>query len=354
MGGKNSSANEHSVIRRDIFKEGKKKMMFQFKSYIEYLNSIPTINNIVREAIDNINKDKVLVFKKVYHYPLYYQTKFYAYLGNDISRDMLFAIAMEFYKKIRILFPEEDFRLDIKNEFSKISFPLLCKYCCNEYNSNDELSEITDKIIKRINFFIDEFPFKLNFLFSIIKSKQIYVFAFDKYLHLNFYIEPSSSIHKYKKYKISYIDYVTYIFFIIEHILPFLVQKFNFNQAINITIDFNKKVLDTELITFILSYFDRMYPHTLHIINLVNFQIDSLQNNITFISEIENIDFFRVLVFHNENYKKNLISTVNPNCLPINYGGYHSLNSYFKNIINCNSIEQFIQLTIENILINPV
>ena len=351
MGNKSLSSNEQSAIQGDIFTEGRKKILFHFKSYKEYSNSIPTINTIVNDAIDNINKGKRLLLKKVPHY----QNKFYDYLGSDISREMLFEIAIELDKKIRILFPEEDNRIDIKNEFSKINYPLLCKYCCNEYNSDDELCAITDRIIKRINFFIDEFPFKLNFLFSIIKSKKIYVFAYDKYLHLNFYIEPfSTHSHYYIQYKMSYIDYMTYIFFLIEHILPSLIHKFNFNPAINITIDFHSKDIDTELITFILSYFDRLYPHTIHSINLVNFNIDSLQNNITFISDIENIDFFRVLLFHNENYKMNLISSVNPNCLPINYGGYHSLHSYFNSIIKCNSIEQFIQLTIDNILINPV
>ena len=162
MGNKSLSSNEQSAIQGDIFTEGRKKILFHFKSYKEYSNSIPTINTIVNDAIDNINKGKRLLLKKVPHY----QTKFYDYLGSDISREMLFEIAIELDKKIRILFPEEDNRIDIKNEFSKINYPLLCKYYCNEYNSNDELCAITDRIIKRINFFIDEFPFKLNSLVS--------------------------------------------------------------------------------------------------------------------------------------------------------------------------------------------
>ena len=49
MGNKSLSSNEQSAIQGDIFTEGRKKILFHFKSYKEYSNSIPTINTIVKE-----------------------------------------------------------------------------------------------------------------------------------------------------------------------------------------------------------------------------------------------------------------------------------------------------------------
>ena len=75
MGNKSLASNEQSAIQGDIFTEGRKKILFRFKSYKEYSNSIPTINTIVNDAIDNINKGKRLLLTKVPHY----QNKFYDY-----------------------------------------------------------------------------------------------------------------------------------------------------------------------------------------------------------------------------------------------------------------------------------
>ena len=65
MGNKSLSSNEQSAIQGDIFTEGRKKILFHFKSYKEYSNSIPTINTIVNDAIDNINKGKLGIQTKL-------------------------------------------------------------------------------------------------------------------------------------------------------------------------------------------------------------------------------------------------------------------------------------------------
>ena len=80
-----------------------------------------------------------------------------------------------------------------------------------------------------------------------------------------------------------------------------------------------------------------------------------MRKNITFRNEIDNIDYFRNLIFHNESYQFQLIKENYINCLPIEYGGYHSIENYkgltIEEIENF-KLDDFIFHTLSMILIN--
>ena len=150
-------------------------------------------------------------------------------------------------------------------------------------------------------------------------------------------------------------DYITYIFFIIVHVLPYLKEKFKFSDLINLTINFAGQEANTELINYIMNSFNKYFPLGLGKVNIVNFRVDSLRKNITFRNEIDNIDYFRNLIFHNESYQFQLIKENYINCLPIEYGGYHSIENYkgltIEEIENF-KLDDFIFHTLSMILIN--
>lgn len=329
-----------------------------FTSYLEYTQTLPKIAELISSYIDDIiYKNHFTLVKPLnqINSSLYENDEFI------LSKDKLFEASMEIYQKINIVYNDTESRNKIRNELNKITFNLISKYIFIVYKSNnindsnqdsendiDDISIISDYIIKRINFFIEEFPFTLYKLISIIRSKKIYVFAYDKSYHINFYI----STHK--SSTITHFDYITYIFFINECILPLLISKLHFNQSINLIINFNHDEIDTELICFLLSYLDRMYPMIINLIHIVNYDIESLKRNKVFIEDIEYYDSLKVLMFHNDNYKKNLIKNINPNCLPLEYGGYHSMYNYYKDIDQAKSISDYLLLTIKNILVNSI
>ena len=81
-----------------------------------------------------------------------------------------------------------------KQELSKINYNLFARYLAYEFDEEQEdTSLIVQKVIKRINFFSEEFPFKLKKLDKIIKSGKIFCFGYDLNARLTFYIKPFSS-----------------------------------------------------------------------------------------------------------------------------------------------------------------
>ena len=145
-------------------------------------------------------------------------------------------------------------------------------------------------------------------------------------------------------------DYITYIFFIIEYVLPLFKEKFLFSELVNVIINFGGREADTEMISYIMTYFTNLYPLGLGKVHVVNFKAEILKKNKTFQPELDHFDYFRNLVFHNESYQFQLLKETNINCLPISYGGYHSLSGYV--IENDFKLEDFIKYTLSMILVN--
>ena len=80
-----------------------------------------------------------------------------------------------------------------------------------------------------------------------------------------------------------------------------------------------------------------------------------MKKNRTFRKEIDNIDYFRNLVLHNESFQFNLIKEIDINLLPIEYGGYHSLISFYEiqqSEFEGFKLEDFIYVILSMILIN--
>jgi hypothetical protein len=365
------------------------KNCFNFKNYQQYFELISLFNDKLKETVTKIiyiNKFKPPKIVDINSNFFYYE------FLDDLNYNKLFDVAMFVYQKIGIVYGSS--QNYPKQELSKINFGLISKYRAYDYGNDDELSVITEKIIKRINFFSEEFPFKLKNLKKIFLSKKIYVFAYDKNLRLNFYLEPkntedennviglekntelkedyfyfkdiinnNNNLNNFnnlnKKYKndifLMNSDYITYIFFIIVHVLPYLKEKFKFSDLINLTINFGGQEANTELINYIMTSFNKYFPLGLGKVNIVNFRVDSLRKNITFRNEIDNIDYFRNLIFHNESYQFQLIKENYINCLPIEYGGYHSIENYkgltIEEIENF-KLDDFIYHTLSMILIN--
>ncbi len=351
---------------------------FSFKSYTEYFEMTLIFNRLLKEIISKVTLiNKFIPPKKINKDGNFY---YYEYL-EELNNNKLFDVAMCVYQKIGNVYGSS--QNYPKQELSKLTFGLIAKYRAYDYGTDDDLPIITEKIIKRINFFSEDFPFKLKNLKDIFFSKKIFVFGYDRNLRLNFYIEPNEKISDdnilgiqnnkelnedyfyFKKnkniikkkliYNLHHSDYITYIFFIIEHILPLLIEKFHFSNLVNLIINFRGQDANTELINYILTSFNNYYPLGLCKVHIVNFQVDSLRKNRTFRNEIDNIDYFRNLVLHNESFQFNLVKLIDINLLPIEYGGYHSLISFYDiqpNEIEGFKLEDFIFVILSMILIN--
>ncbi len=180
-----------------------------------------------------------------------------------------------------------------KQELAKIDFSLISRYLAYEIYSDTENQQIdTDnigkKIIQRINFFSEEFPFKIIKLEKIIQSKKIFVFGYDTHSRITFYIKPN---HYFKNdITLEKIDYVIYIFFIIEHVLPILKEKYNFMDEINMVIDFNNGEGETDLTSFIMHFLNSYYPMILGKLHVIEFNIKAVRNNKLFVQDMRKMN----------------------------------------------------------------
>lgn len=170
---------------------------------------------------------------------------------------------------------------------------MISRYLAYEIDDEDDSGNITKKIIKRINFFSEEFPFKISKIEKIITSRKIYAFGYDIYKRITFYIKPYLNGY----FSLEKIDYIIYIFFIIENLIPTLKEKYSFSDQINIVIDFENNDADTELIRFLMYYFNCYYPMILGKFHVINFQLETLKKNLSFKNELVDLDFFRVFFY---------------------------------------------------------
>lgn len=246
------------------------------------------------------------------------ETSYFQYLDPDLSMEKLFNLSMSIYHRIGLVYGNT---LSYpKEELEKIKFPLLAKYIAYNYEPEDEVSSISDKLIKRMNFLTEEFPLKFNQIINIIKNQCGYVYGYDSELNLNFYIE-----HFKVGYlnSISYIDYIIYLMFVVEIVYPSLQKdEKKFNDKINIILNFNGEEPNTELITVLLNYLDIFSPLIINKMHIVNYDVKKLKGNLTFRENLEKIDFFGVMYFHNnKNYNEILSKSIKPELLPASLGG---------------------------------
>ena len=259
-----------------------------FKDYNDYFKMTVVINEILTK-----NLPKIIIennFKCPKRVKKDSEFFYYEYM-NDVDQAKLFDISMCVYQKIISIYKSS--QNYPKQEIAKISYGLISRYQTFFSGEEDELNLITEKIIKRINYFSEEFPKKLKNLKKIFLSRKIYLFAYDRNLKINIYIEPfnetilknyekdedekekansflkdtnyyyhkldcNSTIKSEKNKDCDLInsDYITYIFFIKELIIPFLKEKYNFSSLLNITINFGGKDVNTELIQYIMTSFN--------------------------------------------------------------------------------------------------
>lgn len=158
-----------------------------FKNYQDYYNTMQILKDTIKDTISNIiTLSKFKCPKKINPESSY---EYFEYMGN-INIKSLTTFAYSIYQKIGEIYKENiPFP---KEELSKINYSLISKYKAYENQLEDEEYAgkfVIDKIIRRINFFTEEFPFKLKNLDKIILSKKIYCFGYDRNLRINIYLE---------------------------------------------------------------------------------------------------------------------------------------------------------------------
>lgn len=280
--------------------------------------------------------------------------------------------------------------INLSNKLSKASFTVPKRSIIRSINN--EIDEIVSKIIKRLNFFSDEIPYKLNKIEKIIKLKKIFAFGYDNYNRINFYIRPNftdTSIYDISTNSTSYnrnindlnkknsidsynnnyfgsfsnkslskfapggnvnFDYILFIFFIIEFFLPILKENFNFSQDVNVFIDFNYSTIDSELIIMILHYFSTMYPMLLNRVVITNYIIEDNNVHESFVKQIEKEDLLKVVLFTDEIIKLKIVSYTSPNCVPVEYGGYYYLDFHLLDE-KIRSIDELIEWILSCLLV---
>lgn len=276
---------------------------------------------------------------------------------SNFSLDKLFNIMQTLYYKINTIYSNS--YCFSRQELGKVSFDLISRYLSYEDNFiSDEIenSIVADKIIKRLNFFTEEFPLKLKSLDKILRSKKIHILGYDSNYRLTFYIYPNSaealddySKSKNRDRKLTNIDYITYIFFVIEFILPSLIELYKFSDEINVYIDFNNKAIDPELIRIILHYFNQIYPLCLNIVCIDNYdntvdKTDDLTENF-----IAKEDPFNCVIFSGPNFTSLIKRHFYPSCIPIKYGGSNDFDIYSTEKVSY--IDHLVEFLLTSILI---
>jgi hypothetical protein len=332
-----------------------------FRNYKEYENKIKLFKNKVKESIK-----KVVVITE-------YKPKIYKLItklrNSNIKLqalqplDRLYDTMLQVYHKINSIYTNS--LLFPKDELGKVTYDLLARYLTYkdhlEMEYDEETSIVVNKIIKRVNFFSEDFPFKLNKIEQIAKTKRIFVFGYDSFSRLNFYLKPNfiesmpnnsdtgRSTKSLIRLTSNNSDYLLYIFFIIELFTPILKENLNFSEEVNIFIDFNHQSIDSELVIMILHYFSTMYPLILNKVCLTNYIIEDKNVHSAFIAQIQKEDCFNSVVFCEEIFKLKILNFSSSNCVPIEYGGYHYLDLSIVNSIQL--IDELIEYILSLILI---
>ena len=302
-----------------------------------------------------------------------------------------------------------------KQELDKITYDLLSRY--NSYavlkkkankefdnesidnNDDYESNYVVSKVISRLNYFVDDFPFKIKRIKKIITTKRIFAFGYDNLYRICFYIKPKyntevsifdnielsnnfirkknmnisnksiasvssdkvvnlskNSDNKFKrksknktKSKLNKLDYIIYIFFVIEFVLPSLIDIYNFSDEINIYIDHENSDVDIELISIILHFMSLHYPLRLNTIYAANFITEEKSLRKNMVNQIKEVDIFKCVKLCDQDISLKLFKNFNPNCIPSEYGGYYNINN--NSFDKIEFIEDLIEVLLQNILI---
>ena len=316
-----NSINKGIDIKYPVLSSLKNKQKLSFIHYSEYQKSMETFINFfniyIPKEVKSFNNKKRIINQ--------IENSYFNLLTPELNSEKLFNATMAIYHRIGSVYgATQNYPL---SELKKITFPLIAKYLSCDFENENQLISISDKIIKRTNFLSEEFPFKLYHIINIIQSKCCFIYGYDEELNLNFYLLPYNlGVEN----NISFIDYIIYFTFINEIILSNLKKKgFQFSDKINIIISFNGLEPNTELISFIMIYINNYFPLMVNKMHIVNYNISLLKKNITFQESLDKIDYFRLIYFHNnKNYSQVLSNTIKVDNLPIEFGGNAKVNSF--------------------------
>lgn len=253
-----------------------------------------------------------------------------------------------------------------KFELEKVTYDLITRYlayeACSEAEPDEEEGNfVVTRVIKRLNYFTDEFPFKLKNLEKIVKSEKVIAFGYDNCYRVTFYIRPYFNVpsvysggvdDSLSKWQFQKLDYILFIFFVIEFIIPSLKSNYGFSQEFNIFVDFNNKVIDLELINILLHYCGLMYPLLLNKLYITNYVKQESSINNVYVSQVGKEDKFGSVVFCEESFKMTILQKFPSNCVPIEYGGYARLD------VNPTSkvflIDELAEYILSNIIIREI
>ena len=318
-----------------------KKTILSFNSYSDYLRIMANFKTIFIKYIPrnvNIEKNNKRMIKQI-------ENSYYKELPNNLTMEKIFSATIGFYHRINSIYG-----VSInypKTELAKINFPLIVKYITCNFD-NEDITNISHFLIKRINFLSEEFPFKLDHMINTMKQKSCYVYGYDNQLNLNFFMSPFNIENN----EFYYIDYTIYITFIIEIVYPMLINnQFKLNDKFNIIINFGMKEPDTELISYLMNFLYKIYPLFLNNMHIVNYNKILFKRNLTFQENLSKIDVFKKIIFHNTtNYSLILSNSIKIDMLPKEFGGNAEVHNFDFDIEDENELyEEFAQYLALNI-----
>ena len=374
------------------------KEILDFKSYKEYKTFMNIFDKKVKVLVHDIFKNNPSMIYK------FSKDKIRLRLGisnvrfkSTYTLHKLYSLMQTIYHRINSIYNNS--YIFPRSEIAKINYNLITRYISYEENYISEEVEnlnIANKVIRRLNFFTEEFPYKLKRLDKIIKSKKIFVLGYDSYYRLTFYIRPfynsnsnninnnysstdnttnlnspnivtrfdslnkcnldismctNVNIKNFKnKSSNETIDYIIYIFFVIEFVLPSLKSLLNFSEEINIFIDYNNEIVDTEIVRLLLYYINNNYPLVLNRICVDNYKLKNKDDLLLIESLINKDDLFNCVVFSGDDFKSQILKYFFSEFIPEEYGGSYKLDlSDYNNIKN---IDDLVVSLIKSILIS--
>ena len=205
-----NSINKGIDIKYPVLSSLKNKQKLSFINYSEYQKSMETFINFfniyIPKEVKSFNNKKRIINQ--------IENSYFNLLTPELNSEKLFNATMAIYHRIGSVYgATQNYPL---SELKKITFPLIAKYLSCDFENENQLISISDKIIKRTNFLSEEFPFKLYHIINIIQSKCCFIYGYDEELNLNFYLLPYNlGVEN----NISFIDYIIYFTFINEVIL---------------------------------------------------------------------------------------------------------------------------------------
>ena len=304
------------------------KNSLNFKNYSDYLKIIEKFEEIFEKKLP---KDQKIIFNNKKNLLYIINNSYFKNLNHKkFSMHQLFNNAINLYNRIEFVYGRTDNYP--KEELSKISYPLIAQYLSQNSKNEDELknTEVSNKIIKRINYLTEEFPLKLNDIKDLIMKKCCFVYGYDLEMNLNIYINQEAL----NENKIHFNRILIFIIFIQEHILSVLIKNhFYFDKKINVILNCDKKEPNTDLLMFLIIYLDNYCPFILKALHVINYDFEKLKLNFSFKENIKNYELSKLLFFHT-NKEKVLMKYIKEKMIPKNFGGIAEIRdiSFRENI----------------------